>query len=666
MENQPNPVVKRRLLLINIVIILTSVVGILSILEVARGVGFHESNIQHLGLTSEFKERVGRLKGGSTTELDEIRSLLAEIRKEPQSCLDSISPLLAFGLNLLNTHGIIGICKEDIRVIDKAVALIPVYEKGDLSRENFVRVFEEYGEILHGHSFQFRPLVSKTVDILLIVAGIILVLKGVAVFLISLLSSRSIMLQFDNIMAIEQKLRISNQELNQTVSILEDKNIEIEKAHKKAEYNALHDALTKLPNRRYLDRYLSECERNSIKLTILHIDIDGFKQINDTRGHHAGDYVLQVVADRLLNSIDEHSVVARVGGDEFVIVVPLDKPLVSNSNIEAIATNLVTKMQHPVDYKGFDCRFSISIGISTSIGKPDSPDDSILINADLALYHQKLIGKNGFSYYDKTLRTKLAEKKQLVDQIHRALEKDEFIPFYQPQFTSDKFELAGVETLVRWQHPERGLLTPDQFLPLAEEMGVLGDIDRIVFDSAYHQFGQWENMGLAVPKLSVNVSLNRLVDPSLMNQLKTYNFDNGRFVFELLESILFDGCDPVLQQVITELTEMGIELELDDFGSGHASILGLMTLNPKRFKIDRQIVANIHQSEQQRALIRSIIDIGKSLNVGIIAEGVECIEHANILNALGCDILQGFYFSKPLSNDDFIKYIIDYNPRQAA
>jgi len=316
MNKQANPLVKRRLLLINIVIILTSVVGILSILEVARGVGFHESNIQHLGLTSEFKELVGEIEHGSTAELDELKHLLSEIRKEPETCLNSINPVLEFGLNMLNTQNIIGICEEDLAVLDQASALIVTYENGNLKPIEFITSLEEYGDVLHGHSFQFRPLVSKTVDILLIIAGIILALKGLAVSLISIISSRSIMAQFDNIMSMEQSLRNSNEDLNYSVKVLEDQKLEIEKAQKQAEYYALHDALTKLPNRRYLENHLADARIANKTIAVLHIDIDGFKQINDTRGHHAGDHVLNVVADRLLRTVDEHTFVARVGGDE--------------------------------------------------------------------------------------------------------------------------------------------------------------------------------------------------------------------------------------------------------------------------------------------------------------------------------------------------------------
>lgn len=666
MNDHTNPLVKRRLLLINIVIIFTSIVGILSILEVARGVGFHESNIQHLGLTSEFKELVGKLEHGSTSELGELKQLLFKIRKEPVSCLNSINPALEFGLNLLNTQDIISVCKEDLVVLDQASTLITTYEIGNLALPEFINTLKEYGDVLHGHSFEFRPLVSKTVDVLLIIAGIILALKGLAVSLISITSSRSIMAQFNNVMKMEQSLRKSNEDLNHSVGELENQKQEIEIAQREAEYNAMHDALTKLPNRRYLENHLTETRLANRTIAILHIDIDGFKQINDTRGHHAGDHVLNIVANRLLKTVDENTFVARVGGDEFVVAIPLEPNQHGDTAISTIASNLVNVMQNPVEYQGFDCRFSISIGIAVNSDSPLSAENDILVNADLALYKQKLNGKNGYSYYDKTLRQALADKKLLADQIQLALENNEFIPYFQPQFTSDTFELSGVETLVRWQHPERGLLTPDIFLPLAEEMGVLKEIDQLMFDAAYSRFLDWEKMNLIVPKLSVNVSLNRLLDPDLLEQLRKYKFEEGRIVFELLESILLDGCDPKLLHAISQLIDMGIELELDDFGSGHASILGLIALTPKRFKIDRQLIVNIHQCEKQQALIKSIVGIGKSLNLGMIAEGVENIEQANILKELGCESLQGYYFSKPLSNDDFIDFVTSYNHQIAA
>ena len=237
------------------------------------------------------------------------------------------------------------------------------------------------------------------------------------------------------------------------------------------------------------------------------------------------------------------------------------------------------------------------------------------------------------------------------------MEASEFVPFYQTQVESKTFKITGAEALVRWQHPTRGLLTPDKFLPIVTEMGVLGDLDRMVFEKAYSNFMEWDEMQLDVHGLSVNLSLNRLMDPQLMSELEQYDLLHGRLSFELVESILLDGCNDEMQTAINRLEALGIQLELDDFGSGHASILGLLALNPARFKIDRQLVSSICTSSEQRALVSSIIDIGKSVNVKVVAEGVESLAQANLLRELGCDFLQGYYFSKPICNDHFIELI---------
>lgn len=668
MKQNYSSLIKRRLVLINAVIIITSIVGILSILEVARGVGFHESNIQHLGLTSKLKENISALEGRSGTRLNEIRQVLTEIRKEPETCLSNKNPIMVFGLKILKTEDIFTICQDDSDVINEALLLISRYESGTVSEADFLKQFKTYSDTLHGHSFEFRPLVSRTVDILLIIAGIILVLKGLAVTLITVISSRSIMSQFQSIVNMEHQLRSKNTELNNTIEVLEAQKDQLAVAREKSEFNALHDTLTGLPNRRYLNEFLSSHNDQNTIIAVLHIDIDGFKQINDTRGHKAGDFVLASVSERLKGLSNESTFAARVGGDEFVMLMVLG----ANSNelqaAEAMASNVVAQLKIPVNYEGFFCRFSASVGIAICQNNSGCFDnaETILVDADLALYHQKLNGKNGYAIYDQELRASITEKKLIADAIHEALEARAFEPFFQLQVYSNTFDVAGVEALVRWQHPERGLLTPDKFLPIAEEMGVMGDLDRQVFDAAYQCFTDWEEMGLEVPRLSVNMSLNRLMDPLLQEHLEQYDLSHGRVSFELLESILLDGCDEKMQQAVSYLIGKGIELELDDFGSGHASVLGLLALKPTRFKIDRQLIESVNKSASQKALVRSIIDIGKSLDVEVTAEGVETLDQAAILRDLGCNILQGYYFSKPMSNEDIIKFMKARPAQQAA
>ena len=250
--------VRRRLLLINAVVVITSVVGILSILEVARGVGFHESNIQHLGLTSKLQQKIMKLEGRSAADINEIRGLLTEIRKEPDSCLAARNPALDIGTKILGTNGLFEICQYDTHIIGKALAMIPLYQAGEVSEEEFHTRFSEYSNIMHQHSFEFRPLISRTVEVLLVIAGLLLILKGFAVTLISIYSSRSIMRQFQNVVAIESELRDKNNELEDSIKVLQLQKIAIANAQKLAEFNAMHDTLTGLPNRRYLDAKLAE------------------------------------------------------------------------------------------------------------------------------------------------------------------------------------------------------------------------------------------------------------------------------------------------------------------------------------------------------------------------------------------------------------------------
>ncbi len=666
MQGSHQRLVKRRLILINTVIVLTSIVGFISIFEVARGVGFHESNIQHLGLNSEFQKKVMMLNSNSTSGIEEIQNLLIEIRKEPDNCLATRNPLLDIGTKILGTSGIYDICQHDTDIIGDALAMIPAYQAGEIDEARFLEQFENVGQTMHQHSFEFRPLISRTVQALLIIAGVIILLKGFAVAVISILSSRSIIRQFQKVVNMESELRKNNVELKDSVIVLKSQKIELEKqkvelatAQQLAEYNAKHDTLTGLPNRRYLDIKLAEMKDGGDQFAIFHIDIDGFKQINDTRGHRAGDYVLTKVARRLESLSDELELIARVGGDEFVLFATYPQNKQSSQLAEQLAKRVVTLLEKPVTFEEFDCRISASVGIAigSTKDKEESSSDKILVDADLAMYHQKLRGKNGFSFYSKSLRQQMIEKKQLADDIHRALEAREFIPYYQIQVESNTFRITGAEALVRWQHPTRGLLTPEKFLPVASEMGVLGDVDRMVFKKSYTDFTEWDELKLNVHRLSVNMSFNRLMDPMLMEELQQYDLTHGRLSFELVESILLDGCDDDMQATINRLNALGIQLELDDFGSGHASIIGLLALNPKRFKIDRQLVSSICNSTGQRALIKSIIDIGKSMNVKVVAEGVETIEQAHLLGELGCDYLQGFYFSKPISHEIFIDFV---------
>jgi len=431
------------------------------------------------------------------------------------------------------------------------------------------------------------------------------------------------------------------------------------------EHDALHDSLTGLPNRRLLDRVLADrqaaCRASGAGVAVLHIDLDRFKQINDTLGHEAGDAMLVHAAQVLRSNLRDNDFVSRVGGDEFVVVCDTRQ---GPKALAGLAARIVAHMQRPVPYHGHECRFGVSIGIAHQAGeKVDAK--KLLINADIALYQAKTNGRGSHAFFTPAMQLAITRTKRLADEIQSGVENGEFIAYYQPQVDARTLAISGVEALVRWQHPKRGVLTPDKFLGIADELGLVATIDRMVLEQTLQSFNQWRGQGLRVPRASVNVSARRLRDANLIKSLRQFAIEPNTLSFELLESIYLDETDDLVSWNIEQIRELGIEIEVDDFGSGHTSILSLLKLRPQRLKIDRQLVAPIVNSVGQQQLLRSIVEIGHSLGIKVIAEGVETMEHASIAGQLGCDELQGYAFSRPLSATDFVRFAASLEEKAA-
>ena len=434
------------------------------------------------------------------------------------------------------------------------------------------------------------------------------------------------------------------------------KNVELEQAKVRIEHNALHDPLTGLGNRRMLDDELTEIaglsELVDVRAAILHIDLDRFKQINDTLGHAAGDALLVHASKVLHASTRKGDIVARIGGDEFVVVVT---NTTDEAYLSTLARRIITLMQQPVEYEGHLCRFGVSIGIALAEGR--SIDTAkLLVNADIALYRAKALGRNRHEFFTEALQAEIISNKRIADDILAGIENNEFVPYYQPQIDAGTLKLAGAEALIRWNHPRDGLLAPDRFLKIAEDLNVMATLDRIVLEKALLDCARWAAQGLVMPKISVNVSARRLRDESLVESLTGLSIQPGQIAFELVESIFLDESDDVVLANLARIKALGIDIEIDDFGTGHTSIVSLLKLKPKRLKIDRQLVAPILSSHNEQALVRSIIEIGRSLGIEIVAEGVETMQHAEMLGLLGCDLLQGYAFAKPLSRDAFLAF----------
>lgn len=457
-----------------------------------------------------------------------------------------------------------------------------------------------------------------------------------------------------------------NEELKRSTALTEARNVELEAARVSIEHNSLHDSLTGLPNRRYLDTILKQNaaagfdETGSIAL--LHIDLDRFKQINDTLGHAAGDAMLVHVSHVLRANCRQDDFVARIGGDEFVIVC---SAVAGHSFLSTLAERLIERMREPVDYEGHQCRIGVSIGISAEYA-PDIDVSRLLINADIALYRAKGHGRNRLEFFSEELQAEVTHTKRVADEILGGLEREEFIAYYQPQFDAKTYDLVGVEALARWRHPVLGIRTPDSFLAIAEDLNVVATIDRMMLEQAMADLERWDELGLNVPRASVNVSHKRLHDAALIGGLKLLNLAPGRIAFELVESIYLDESDAIVAWNIDQIKELGIDVEIDDFGTGYASIVSLQKLRPSRLKIDRQLVDPIINDPQQRQLLSSIVEIGKSMKIEVVAEGVETMEHAAILRDLGCDILQGYAFARPMQREDLEAFLRDERWRDAV
>jgi diguanylate cyclase (GGDEF)-like protein len=449
-------------------------------------------------------------------------------------------------------------------------------------------------------------------------------------------------------------------DLERAKALTEARNAELVAATARIEHNSLHDALTGLPNRRFLDRVLAErAERANGEgggIALLHIDLDRFKQINDTLGHAAGDAMLVHAAHVLLANVQPGDFVARIGGDEFVVVSGVRN---GRRPLARLADRIIVEMRQPLPYEGHECRCGVSVGIAYQRG-PRIDDKRLLIDADIALYRAKRRGRNRHEFFTEALQAEIVSTKKTADEILTGIEQGQFVAWYQPQFDARTMQISGVEALARWQHPTRGVVSPDQFMPIAEDLNVVATIDRMILEQTLAWMQLWRARGLVVPRASVNVSGRRLRDENLIRSLRKLDIAPGSISFELVESTYLDESDDIVAWNIEQIRGLGIDLEIDDFGSGYASIVSLLKLKPRRLKIDRQLVMPVVEGDSQRQLIASIIDIGHSLGIHVVAEGVETEEHGRIVTELGADTLQGYAYSRALSPVAVERFFMDW------
>ena len=436
------------------------------------------------------------------------------------------------------------------------------------------------------------------------------------------------------------------------VRLLERENARLHELARSVAKESKEDALTGLSNRRHfeveLKSWIAKLIECGSEFAVLYVDLDRFKFVNDTLGHDAGDRLLVSVAKMLRRLTDQDDLVARLGGDEFIVLKPLGSCAL---NISCLADNIVQEMQAPFEFEGKSTSCSASVGVAIASAKMDDPSQ-VVADADTALYHAKAQGRGRWSFFTDEMHAESIATKQLVSDLLVACENDEFTPFFQPLICASSGVISSAEVLVRWQHSTRGWLTPDDFIDAAASMGILKKIDEVVFGHLSGILSWLDREGVRLPRLAINVSAGRLADPSLIHDIKSSGIAPERLTIEILESVYLERLGDVVRWTLDELNEVGVAIAVDDFGTGHASVQGLLKIRPTILKIDRQFIQPIVEDDTSRALVASIIGIGKSLGMRIVAEGVETEEHALQVRDMGCDFLQGFYFGKPMSASD--------------
>ena len=431
-------------------------------------------------------------------------------------------------------------------------------------------------------------------------------------------------------------------------------------AEEKIQYMATHDSLTGLPNRMMFNHLLNHsvqsAKRYQKQIAVLFMDLDRFKIINDTLGHDAGDLLLQVIASRLKQTLRAADVVARLGGDEFIILIEE----VKNSNqIEVVAKKILSAVMTPITILSEECRVTGSVGISV-FPKDGQDEQTLMKNADSAMYFAKEEGKNTFKFYSSYIQSHAVERLSIENHLRFALERNELKLVYQAKVDFKTGIITGVEALLRWDSPALGPITPTQFIPIAEQTGLIVPIGRWVMETACAQNVAWQKQALPPVCMAVNLSLRQLLDEYLLADigkvLKSSGMAPNLLELEITESMVMHNPERVINTLF-KIKNLGVRLAIDDFGTGYSSLSQMRYFPVDTLKIDRSFIRNIPKDSEDKAITQAIIKMGKTLSLSVVAEGVETKEQMEFLREQSCDEMQGFYFSKPVAPEMFAKLL---------
>ena len=428
---------------------------------------------------------------------------------------------------------------------------------------------------------------------------------------------------------------------------------------------ALQDNLTRIPNRVLLgdrlEQAIHRAERNNGEFAILFLDLDGFKAINDMHGHHVGDSLLKDVASRLLDNKREGDTAARLGGDEFVLLLEPSSP----ETAAIFAQRLIDAIEKPYEASNVPLHISTSVGIAI-YPQDGETEHELMVNADAAMYHAKKQGRNGYCFFEHGMNANVHLQMQMQQNLRQAVGRNELVLHYQPKFVAPDGPMTGLEALLRWQSPDHGFLSPDRFLPLAESSGLIVPIGNWVIEEACRQMRVWYDQGHHEWSVAVNLSAVQLEHHSLVDVVREalgkHSLDPSHLVLEITETTAMRNAETSLT-VLNKLSDLGVSISIDDFGTGYSSLLYLKRLPANELKIDRGFITELAQDNDDEAIIQAIIALGKTLDMRIVAEGVETAEQQALLTQLGCNTLQGYLLARPAPPEALLEKIAHMTKR---
>ena len=458
-----------------------------------------------------------------------------------------------------------------------------------------------------------------------------------------------------------------------TMAVVRDKNNEIQnfiaiytnleeiiEMEKKAEYLAYHDSLTKLPNRTYFEERIVDmlelAKIDNNKVAVLFIDLDRFKVINDTLGHHVGDGMLIELAKRLRSVLKKDDILARIGGDEFVVII---NDIEEKKEAGIIAGKILTVMREPIKVYDYHLNTTASIGIAIYPHDGENRND-IIKHADSAMYHAKDKGKDNYQFYTTQLSLNVESRLALEQELLHALEREELMLYYQPQYYLENGKISGAEALLRWKSEKLGWISPDRFVYIAEETGIIVEIGYFVFEEACKAYMHWREEGLDIGNISINISSIQFREDDLLEKFKNIILKVGipahKIEIEITERFIMEY-STINLTILEDLRNIGCKISIDDFGTGYSSMSYMKKLALDTIKIDRSFIMDLPGDTHDAEVSKAIIALSKSLGYEVVAEGIETVEQEEFLRKHHCDIGQGYYFAKPMDNDDFVSFV---------